>query len=89
MEKALEESKKDSSDIEKIQEGFLLVDKQLKKTLTTHGLQRIEVEGQEFDPNLHQAIHKEESSEVSKEMIKEEFMPGYKLYQHLLRNPNL
>ena len=59
--------------------------KQMKKILTAHGLKRLEAAGQEFDPTVHQAIQKEETKDVKKAMVKEEFMPGYKLYQQLLR----
>ena len=87
VDKALSEglgSKKDI-DFNSLKEGFLLVEKKLKTILESNGLEIVHAEGEEFDPHLHQAIQKEESEDVTKSMVKEEFMKGYKLHQHLLR----
>src|ERR1041384_458722 len=46
-----------------IYSGMILVQKQLSDLLAENGLQPIEAEGKAFDPNLHEAIAHEPSSE--------------------------
>src|ERR1043166_5098090 len=46
-----------------IYSGMVLVQKQLNDLLAENGLQPIEAEGKTFDPNLHEAIANEPSSE--------------------------
>ena len=65
--------------------GMKLVDEQLRKVLADHGLQAISSCGELFDPRLHQAIRREESSTVTNETVAEEYAKGYQLHDRLLR----
>lgn len=66
-------------------EGVAIVRKQLFEILERNGLQEIPAQGMKFDPNLHQAIKRTESSEISEETIDCEYAKGYKMFDKLLR----
>gem|GEM_PF-763309 len=66
-------------------QGVELVHKKLMDILGRHGLKRVEALSQEFDPNIHQAVRKEESEEVSSEVVSEVYQTGYYFHQRLLR----
>ena len=65
--------------------GMQLVAEQLQKILARHGLQVISSCGENFDPQVHQAISREESADVDSETVGEEFAKGYQLHGRLLR----
>ncbi len=71
--------------LDSFREGFSIVRKQLFEILERNGLQEISSVGSKFDPNLHQAIKRTESAEVSDEIIDCEYAKGYKMYDKLLR----
>jgi molecular chaperone GrpE len=66
-------------------EGFRLVGEQLANTLSKFGLSPIETNGQEFDPNLHEAILHMPSETVAENGIVSQARGGYKLGERLLR----
>ncbi len=65
--------------------GMQLVAEQLHKTLAGHGLQVVSSCGESFDPQIHQAIRREESPTVEHAIVGEEFAKGYLLHDRLLR----
>lgn len=65
--------------------GLDLVYKQFLDTLGRFGLKPIDVKGQPFDPNFHQAISTVPSAEVAENIVVEEFRRGYTLNGRLLR----
>lgn len=75
----------DSGTMDSFNKGMSIVRKQLLDLLERNGLQQISAEGKRFDHNLHQAIKRTESAEVSEEMIECEYAKGYKMYDKLLR----
>ena len=75
----------DESAGSKFKEGVLLVKKQLKEVLEKHGLQQVESDDAVFDPDLHQAIRKEESDAVEKETVGQVYQQGFLLHDRLLR----
>ena len=60
-----------------IHKSYQSVYKQLLKCLKEIGVVRMECVGQEFDPNFHEAIMQEPSSEYDEGLIVEELRPGY------------
>lgn len=66
-------------------EGFRLVADQLMGVLSKFGLSPIETEGQEFDPNLHEAILHMPSPDVAENLIVSQVRCGYRLGERLLR----
>ncbi len=65
--------------------GMSMVQKQLESFLTENGLQPIEATGQKFDPNLHEALGEEPSTEVPEGQVIRVQRKGYKLRDRLLR----
>src|SRR6266536_643351 len=68
-----------------IYSGMTLVLKQLNDFLAENGLQPIEAEGNQFDPNLHQAIAHEPSKEFPEGTVIRQTRRGYRLKDRLLR----
>ena len=60
-----------------IHKSYQSVYKQLLKCLKETGVARMECVGQEFDPNFHEAIMQEPSTEYEEGIIMEELRPGY------------
>jgi molecular chaperone GrpE len=54
-------------------------------TLKRMGLEPIETAGRTFDPNLHQALDREETDEVEDHAILQEYQKGYNFKGKLLR----
>ena len=62
------------------------VAKTLEKTMADLGLAKIATaEGTEFNPDLHDAISMDESSDGEKEVVAEELRPGYLYHGEVLR----
>ncbi len=65
--------------------GFELIYKQLLDAMTRCGLERIPAAGQKFDPFVHQAVERVETSDVEEGTVLEELAAGYKLKSIVLR----
>jgi molecular chaperone GrpE len=65
--------------------GFELIRKQLWDTLAKQGLERIDSVGKQFDPHLHHAIERVETSEQAEGSVLEELQPGYVFHGRVLR----
>jgi molecular chaperone GrpE len=75
----------ESSDAD-YRKGVELIYQRLLETLKKIGLEPIEATiGQEFDPNLHQAVVREETGEAPDNTITDEFQRGYNFKGKLLR----
>ena len=67
-------------------QGLNSIDKQLKSALATLGVERIKTVGEIFDPRIHEAVHMDNNSEGTIEVITEEFKPGYIMDGEVLRH---
>lgn len=65
--------------------GIEMVQKQFLEKLKECGLERLESLGQEFDPNLHEAMGSEKAEGKKEQEIIKVFEEGYKLNGRLLR----
>lgn len=65
--------------------GVELINRQLHDALSKLGVEPIPASGQQFDPNVHQAIQTVESADVPENHVVDEFQRGYKLKDRLLR----
>jgi molecular chaperone GrpE len=65
--------------------GFELIYKQLRDVLAKQGLERIDATGQEFNPHLHHAIERVETTETADGMVESVLQAGYKLHDKVLR----
>jgi molecular chaperone GrpE len=76
-----------SDDIADIKQGVMLVFNKLRNILTAKGLKPMETIGQEFDPDLHDAITEIPApSEEMKGKIVDEIMKGYYLNDKIIRH---
>ena len=73
------------NDCEKVKESFDLVHKQVFEALKKLGLETIETEGKEFDPNFHDAVMQTPTSEHPEHTIINELQKGYKMGDKVLR----
>ena len=65
--------------------GVDLIYRHLLDTLTKLGLEVVASQGVLFDPNLHNAIQKEERADVDDQTVLEEYQRGYRFRGRLLR----
>ena len=63
-------------------EGIRLIGHKMKASLEARGLSYIEVQGEKFDPNLHEAVRQDKGEEGT---IIEEVQKGYKLHDRVIR----
>lgn len=83
FERALE-STKSNKDFESFSQGVEMILRQLQKVLENEGLKSFDVIGSEFDPNLHEALIREESDQ-DENIILEELQKGYCLKDKVIR----
>ncbi len=79
LERAIMSADEDSA----LLQGVKMVSDQLYETLEKKGLQRIDAEGEEFDPNIHNAVETREHEEDRK--VLEQKRPGYMYGEKILR----
>lgn len=72
-------------DCEKVKECFNLAYKNFNDVLGKIGLEVIPAEGEEFDPNLHEAVMQTPTDEKPENTIIAELQKGYKLGDKVLR----
>jgi molecular chaperone GrpE len=72
-------------DCEKVKECYNLAYKNFNDVLTKVGLEQIAAVGEEFDPNLHEAVMQTPTSEKPEHTIIAELQKGYKLGDKVLR----
>jgi molecular chaperone GrpE len=65
--------------------GVLLIYKQMFDVLQRHGLSVIDKAGVPFDPNIHEAVVREEDASVPDHTVVEVLQKGYFLHDRLLR----
>lgn len=80
--KSIPEDQKDGP----VASGMEMIYKQLITVLTDLGVTPIEAVGQEFDPNLHNAVMHAEDEELGENIVAEEFQKGYKYKDTVLRH---
>ncbi len=68
-----------------LQSGIVMIQQQLKTELTETGLEEIDAAGQPFDPNFHEAVSQQISSEVAEDHVLLQLRKGYKFKDRLLR----
>ena len=86
FEMALAAAQSSSTDGSKsLSEGVAMIHSQLRQALAESGLEEISATGQLFDPNLHEAVSQQESSEVAEGHVLQQLRKGYKLRERLIR----
>jgi len=73
------------AEYENYRKGFELIYKQLLDNIAKLGVERLDPVGKPFDPHLHQAVDREETSEHKDGTILQVFQPGYVFHGRVLR----
>lgn len=84
LERAIEHASK-TEESRSIIEGVELTLGGFLKALEKFGVTRVEAKGKEFDPNVHEAVAQEESTEKAPGTIITELQKGYVMHGRLLR----
>jgi molecular chaperone GrpE len=66
-------------------EGVALIQRQLAEVLEREGLEPLAVMGEPFDPNLHEAVGRQESADLPPDRVVVEVRKGYRFRGRLLR----
>jgi molecular chaperone GrpE len=69
-----------------IREGVILVKSKLEKTFEENGIISFESTGNDFDPELHEALMSQETDDSKEGIILNEFEKGYKYHDKILRH---
>ncbi|UDI78148.1 nucleotide exchange factor GrpE [Staphylococcus taiwanensis] len=75
----------DEESFKSLQKGVQMVHESLLRALKENGLEEIQSEGQEFDPNFHQAVVQDDNPDFKSGEITQELQKGYKLKERVLR----
>ena len=70
---------------EGFKEGMRLIFKQFQDLLAKNGVKEIEALGQEFDPNFHNAVMTEDSTEYDSGCVTQVLQKGYTLNDRVVR----
>lgn len=80
-------SSEESRDFDSFHSGIQMIERQFTSMLDRkYGLKRMESVGEEFDPQKHEAINMEESSDVKTQTVVEDYQKGYFLNERVLRH---
>ena len=86
FERARQQLKPESEEAQALHRSYQGLYKQLVEVLKQQGVAPMRVIGQQFDPNLHEAVMREPSEEFSEDFIIEELQRGYHLDGKVLRH---
>jgi molecular chaperone GrpE len=73
------------TDAQNLAKGLQMVHAQFKDLLTSEGVSEISTVGEQFDPNLHEAIATEPAGERPENEIVTEIQKGYRIGEEMLR----
>ena len=86
FERARQQLKPESEEAQTLHRSYQGLYKQLVEVLKQQGVAPMRVVGQQFDPNLHEAVLREPSEEFNEDFIVEELQRGYHLEGKVLRH---
>ena len=74
-----------SEEVQTFLKGYQMIFDQLMNILKKNGVEVIEAQGKEFDPNLHQAVMTTQDENFDHNVVVEELQKGYKLKDRVIR----
>ena len=86
FERARQQLNPEGEEAQALHRSYQGLYKQLVDVLKQQGVARMEVVGQLFDPTLHEAVLREESTEQPEDVVIEEHQRGYHLNGKVLRH---
>jgi len=75
----------ESPDLDALKQGMQMILSEFRKVLENLGVERIDATGDEFSPELHEAVAQEPSEEVPAGHVLRQWKSGYRLGDKLLR----
>lgn len=80
-------SSMESKDFDSFHSGVEMIEKQMVRMLERNwGLKRFDSEGEEFDPEKHEAIAMEDRDDHDSQVVLQDFQKGYMLHDRVLRH---
>ena len=86
FERARQQLSPETEEAQALHRSYQGLYKQLVEVLKQQGVAPMRVVGQQFDPNLHEAVLREPSEEYNEDFITEELQRGYHLEGKVLRH---
>jgi len=71
--------------VDDLKRGVEMILRQLDGLLKDFGVRRIETVGEPFDPEVHDAVSRQEDPDVERPTVSEELQAGYVMHDRLLR----
>lgn len=75
----------ENEQFQSLKKGVEMIHESLINALKENGLELIETEGHQFDPNIHQAVVQDDNPDFESGEITQELQKGYKLKERVLR----
>lgn len=85
FERALASIDQQAPEVKQTLSGVEMIYRQIIQSLEQAGLSKINAEGQEFDPQLHEAVMQEETTDFSDNTIIQDLRTGYILKDKVIR----
>ena len=73
------------ANVDSLKTGISMIFTQLKSFLADNGLEEVDASGKPFDPNLHEAVSQQPSTDVEEGHVLQQMRKGYKLRDRLVR----
>ena len=74
-----------ANSVQSLQTGVAMIQQQLKNLLLESGVEELDATGKTFDPNIHEAVSQQESTDVPEGQVLQQLRKGYKLRDRLIR----
>ena len=74
-----------SDNTDSIRQGLTMILTEFQKALDELGVEKIDADGKDFDPELHEAISNEASEKIAEGKVSRQWSCGYKLGERLMR----
>lgn len=84
LERALQVDS-DNEEVKALRKGVEMVYEGILNVLKTEGVEEVETENVQFDPNIHHAVMQGEESDKESGVILDTFQKGYKLKDRVIR----
>ena len=73
-------------EMEEFFDGIVLVNQQINDVFAGMGVQPIPAIGEEFDPNIHEAVSTDETGTYAPNIVADEFLKGYRIGDRVIRH---
>ena len=82
---AAQQTSNAGSSADSLRTGITMILQQFKGVLADEGLTELNAQGQPFDPNLHEAVSQQETTDYPDGHVVQQLRKGYRLKERLLR----